>query len=111
MTFGPADAGARVTSHDDLKKALDLFQARGYDEIDTARSYVGGKQEAWTREADWKGRGLSVATKVYPIPAGKHKADVITEEFNTSLKELGTDCVDVSTRFISVISITAWTGG
>ncbi len=95
MTFGPADGGARVTNFDDFKKALDMFQARGYNEIDTARSYVAGKQEGWTREADWKGRGLSVATKVYPRPPGNHKADVVTEQFNISLKELGTDCVDV----------------
>ena len=96
MTFGPdASAGARITSPSEFTKYLDHLQAAGYNEIDTARSYVGGKQEAFTREAGWKDRGLTVATKVYPNVPGKHKAEVLTAEFNTSLKELGTDCVDI----------------
>ena len=103
MTFGPnVNAGARVTSLDDFNKALDMLQARGYNEVDTARGYVGGKQEAFTREANWKGRGLSITTKVYPRPAGNHKPDVITKHFNTALEELGTDCVDVSKEYIAV---------
>lgn len=36
-----------------------------------------------------------IATKVYPDKPGKHLPDVLTENFNTSLKELGTDCVDI----------------
>ncbi|MCJ1306824.1 hypothetical protein MMC25_000467, partial [Agyrium rufum] len=96
MTFGPdADKGARVTSLDDYNKCLDLFQSQGYNEIDTARVYVGGKQEAWTREARWKERGLTVATKWYPSQPGYHKAATVKEKLNESLKELGTDCVDI----------------
>ncbi len=96
MTFGPEGSMSQVHSLDVYKQALDMFQTRGYDEIDTARAYASGQQEAWTREAGWKDRGLTVATKVYPTSPGIHKADVLTEQFNTSLKELGTDCVDVS---------------
>ncbi len=52
QTFGPdPDTGARITSLDEYKTFLDHFQAAGFTEIDTARSYVGGKQEAFTREA------------------------------------------------------------
>ena len=52
MTFGPdPETGARVTSIDEYNTFLDHFQAAGYNEIDTARSYVGGKQEAFTKEA------------------------------------------------------------
>ncbi|KAK3313379.1 putative aflatoxin B1-aldehyde reductase [Apodospora peruviana] len=69
---------------------------RGYDEVDTARVYVGGKQEAFTREANWKSRGLKVATKLWPGLMGvSHKADVLSQNFETSLKELGTDSVDI----------------
>jgi aflatoxin B1 aldehyde reductase len=50
----------------------------------------------FTRAAGWKKRGMTIATKVYPTPAGTHRAEVITERFETSLRELGTDCVDVS---------------
>jgi aflatoxin B1 aldehyde reductase len=89
------EAGARITSLSDYNTFLDQFQAAGYNEIDTARTYVDGKQEAFTRDANWKGRGLTIATKLYPTPPGKHKAEVLTEQFNISLKELGAECVDI----------------
>lgn len=57
--------------------------------------YVGGKQEAWTRQAGWKDRGFTLATKVYPYEAGVHKPDRLKEHFETSLNELGADCVDI----------------
>ena len=75
MILGPAGApGARLTSMDDFRTALDLFEARGHRDLDTARAYVGGAQEAFTREAGWKERGLAVATKVYPLRPGAHAA-------------------------------------
>jgi len=96
MTFGPdPSTGARITSLPEYNTFLDHFQAAGYNEVDTARAYIGGKQEAFTREAHWKDRGLTLATKVYPREPGTHKPDVLTETFNTSLKELGTDTVDI----------------
>jgi len=88
-------AGARITSLDEYNKILDYFQGQGYNEVDTARVYVGGKQEAFTRDAKWKERGLTLATKVYPTEPGLHKRDEIRSRFETSLKELGTDCVDI----------------
>lgn len=74
---------------------LDRLQLAGYNEVDTARSYIGGGQEAFTREARWKERGLKLATKSYPKIPGTHTAEALTAEFETSLKELGTDCVDI----------------
>jgi aflatoxin B1 aldehyde reductase len=97
MNFGPDPSrGGRVTNLADFKSALDLFQEWGYSELDTARGYIGGKQESFTGTAGWKERGLTVATKFYPTPAGAHRAEFITEKFETSLRELGTGCVDVS---------------
>lgn len=98
MTFGPnVAAGARVTDLDEFKKTLDIFQSRGYNELDTARVYIGGKQEAFTAQAGWKERGFTLATKVkYPANHGDNTADKVVESVNTSLKELDTDCVDVS---------------
>ncbi|KAI9644098.1 hypothetical protein NHQ30_007450 [Ciborinia camelliae] len=94
--FGPdTSAGARITSLDEYNTLLDHFQAAGYNEVDTARTYIGGKQEAFTREAKWQERGLSLATKVYPSEAGCHSEAELTSRFETSLKELGTDCVDI----------------
>ena len=98
MTFGPkAEDGARITDMDTFKKALDVFQARGYNEVDTARMYVGQQQEAFTREAGWKERGLTLATKVqYPNKPGDNVPEKVMESVQQSLKDLGTDCVDVS---------------
>lgn len=96
MTFGPDESeGARITDINDYNKILDRFQGAGYNEIDTARVYVGGKQEAFTREARWKERGLTCATKWYPHTPGAHAPDVVEEKLNQSLKELGTDCIDI----------------
>jgi aflatoxin B1 aldehyde reductase len=96
MTFGPdLTTGARITSLDEFKKQLDYLQSQGYNEIDTARSYVGGQQEGWTRQAGWKERGLKIATKHYPHEAGQHKPENLRAALETSLKELGTDQVDI----------------
>lgn len=96
MTFGPdKDTGARVTSLDDYNKCLDALQGAGYNEVDTARAYVGGKQEAWTKDAKWQERGLTLATKCYPNPPQTHKPDDIRKSLETSLKELNTSCVDI----------------
>lgn len=97
MTFGPDEAaGARITDQSEFGKILDAFQARGYNEIDTARVYVDGKQEAFTREVGWKDRGLTLATKiVYPDKDGLNAHDEVLKSLDTSLKELGTETVDL----------------
>ena len=96
MTFGPDEnAGARITSLDDYNKCLDYFQSQGYNEIDTAREYIDGKQEAWTADAKWKDRGLMLATKSYPKVPGTHKPAAVRKQLETSLGELKTDCVDI----------------
>ena len=96
MTFGPdQSAGARVTTLEDYNKNLDYFQAQGYNEVDTARTYVGGKQEAWSKSANWKSRGLTLATKCYPREPGTHKPAVLRASLEKSLQELGADCVDI----------------
>ncbi|PLB44237.1 Aldo/keto reductase [Aspergillus steynii IBT 23096] len=96
MTLGPDTThGARITFLDEFNQCLDLFQQRGYHEIDTARLYDGGRQEAFTRKAQWKERGLSVATKWYPIKPGTHRPEILKEKLDESLRELGTDCIDI----------------
>ncbi|TLS26746.1 hypothetical protein PpBr36_04288 [Pyricularia pennisetigena] len=97
MTFGREQKwGARITDLDTFNKALDVFKSRGYSELDTARAYIGGQQEAFSREAGWKEKGFTLATKVmYPLEPGAHSADKIVEWVETSLKELGTDRIDI----------------
>ena len=54
-----------------------------------------GEREAFSAEAPWKERGLTLATEYYPREPGIHKAAVVKEQVALSLKELKTDCVDV----------------
>jgi aflatoxin B1 aldehyde reductase len=74
---------------------LDYFQSRGYNEVDTSRFYINGQQEAFTRKAQWKERGLKLATKHYPSTPGEHLPEKIRAALETSLRELGTDTVDI----------------
>ncbi|KAF9886324.1 hypothetical protein FE257_011583 [Aspergillus nanangensis] len=96
MTFGPDESqGARITSLDEFNRCLDYFQQQGFQEIDTARIYIGGQQEAFTAQAKWRERGLTLATKWYPKAPGAHKPDVLRQNLEVSLKELGTNQVDI----------------
>lgn len=98
MTFGPPGSeskGGRVTNLDEYNANLDYLQSRGYNEVDTARMYIQGDQEAFTREAHWKDRGLKLATKCYPSNPGDHAPAKLRATFETSLKELGADAVDI----------------
>ena len=96
MTFGPdKSTGARVTSLDEYNKCLDYFQKEGYNEVDTAESYVGGKQMAFSTQAKWKERGLTLATKYYPRPDAGHTMEILREKLDRCLSELKTDCVDI----------------
>lgn len=53
------------------------------------------KQEAFTAQAGWKDRGFKIATKSYPSVPGAHSAANLRKDLETSLAELGTDCVDI----------------
>lgn len=89
------EAGARILELDEFNRHLDYFQKQGYNEVDTARMYVGGKQEAWTRDAKWKERGLTLATKIYPEEPGMHEPSRLRKLITSSLNELGSETVDI----------------
>jgi aflatoxin B1 aldehyde reductase len=98
MTFGPPGSeskGGRITTLDDYNKCLDHLQSQGYNEVDTARAYIAGDQESFTREARWSDRGLTLATKCYPRDPGDHAPEKLKASLNKSLEELGTKCVDI----------------
>lgn len=98
MTFGPPGSerhGTRLTALSDFTACLDHYQSRGYGEVDTARTYVDGLQEGWTRRADWHRRGLALATKWYPYVPGEHAPGKLREALETSLRELGADSVSI----------------
>lgn len=97
MTYGPDEAlpDNRVTTVEEFKQHLDAFQKHGYNELDTARIYSMGKQEAFSAQAGWKEGGFKIATKSYPSVPGAHSAANLRNDLETSLAELGTDCVDI----------------
>ncbi|OAP62887.1 hypothetical protein AYL99_02114 [Fonsecaea erecta] len=95
MNFGPdPNAGGRITILDEFNRCLDHSQERGYSEVDTARLYMEGKQE-FTAAAQWKKRGLVLATKVYPVHPGFHGSQVLRTKVSDSLQALQTDHVDI----------------
>lgn len=98
MTFGPSGSetsGTRITSLDGFNECLDHYQSRGYNEVDTARTYVDGLQEGWSKAAKWRERKLSLATKWYPFNPGDHAKEKVKESCAKSLNELGADSVDI----------------
>ncbi|KAK1138761.1 hypothetical protein N8T08_002026 [Aspergillus melleus] len=96
MILGPDNThGARITSLDEFNACLDLFQRKEYHELDTARLYDAGRQEAFTCQAQWPERGLSIATKWYPIAPGMHRPEILEAKLEESLHGLGTDCLGI----------------
>ena len=95
-TMGPPGTNmARVTTVNETKKMFNILQSYGYKELDTARLYNNGKQEAFTRETGVLNEGFSVATKVYPVEAGMHKPKKLRQIFEISLRELGQESVEI----------------
>lgn len=66
MTLGNGAEQSRVSDLEDCKKILDIFQAHGHNEIDTARFYGGGTSEEYLGKLHWQDRGLVMDTKYYP---------------------------------------------
>lgn len=120
MTFGKEGSEqARVHDLETAGKILDIFQAHGHNEIDTARAYCEGTTETMLGDLEWQKRGLVMETKYYPtagksIPSSwnnnlRHTPEDLRENLMTSLKELKTDKIDmwylhgVSSTHISAI--------
>lgn len=108
MTFGKEGTEqARVHSLSACSSILDIFQAHGHREVDTARFYGEGSSEALLGDLDWKKRGLIMDTKFYPTagrgmsksdePKGgwRHTPAHLRENLENSLKALKTDKLDM----------------
>ncbi|KAI0371014.1 Aldo/keto reductase [Pilatotrama ljubarskyi] len=109
MTFGEAGKqGASVTDIEEIRAILDIFQAHGHYEVDTARLYAMGTSEEYLAKADWKKRGLVVDTKLYPLSAFEfyrkllpsnisvtHKPEDLRKWLAVSLEALNTDSIDL----------------
>ncbi|PAV19055.1 Aldo keto reductase [Pyrrhoderma noxium] len=107
MTFGEARAEqARVHDLEDVKKILDVFQAHGHTEVDTARVYCDGTSEEYLGKIDWQGRGLQMETKLYPTASSEalqkhfgmrisHSPEDLRKYLKISLKALNADKIDM----------------
>jgi len=107
MTFGePGTEGARVHETKDIEAILDVFQAHGHTEIDTARVYAGGTSEELLGKIDWKGRGLKLETKLYPNVANprlqqsrvgliSHSPEDLRKYLDISLKALNAEEIEM----------------
>lgn len=64
MTFGrEGTEQARVFTQKDCEAILNIFQAHGHNEVDTARFYGEGTSDEFLGDLDWKKRGLVMDTK------------------------------------------------
>lgn len=69
MTFGKdGTEQARVHDLQDCRSILEVFQAHGHSEVDTARFYCEGTSEEYLGDLDWKSMGLVMDTKVSKSP-------------------------------------------
>lgn len=81
---------------------LDVSQAHGHNEVDTARVYGGGSSEEYLGQLKWKERGLVMDTKLSPRKknivgpkAYSHAKDALKPALLESLEALQTDQVDM----------------
>ncbi|KAK6360891.1 hypothetical protein TWF730_007006 [Orbilia blumenaviensis] len=96
---------ARVHSLDTASALLDIFTTHGYTEVDTARIYGSGSSEEYFATLDWKARGLTLATKLYPtarmpIPVPdsmkfSHSPEDLRRGLMDSLKALRADKINL----------------
>ena len=93
MTFGTGDGG-RIQDHTEITKILDDFNSRGYDELDTARSYCGGNTEQVLNQLDCS-KLFKISTKAFPFHPGSHKPDQLENQLNESLAALGQSKIDI----------------
>lgn len=87
-------------------KLLDAFQARGHEEIDTARVYGSGTTEEMLGDLDWQKRKIVMGTKLYPNAGTQYAQMSVGDAYNhqpadvrrglqTSLKALKAEKVDL----------------
>ncbi|TVY85346.1 Aflatoxin B1 aldehyde reductase member [Lachnellula suecica] len=108
MTFGEEGTEqARVHDKADCAAILDIFQAHGHNEVDTARFYGEGTSESFLGDLNWQKRGIVMDTKYYPTvgramsksnaPEGgwSHSPEHLRKNLMDSLKALKADKIDM----------------
>lgn len=95
LVLGTGDFGrAKLSADAACHELIDGFRARGYNEIDTARMYTGGKSEQIIGNY-LSAKGPVVATKINPWnPEGLSRASVL-RQVESSLASLQRSSVDI----------------
>lgn len=108
MTFGDeGKEGARVYNVKDVEAIIDVFQAHGFSEIDTARVYCGGTAEYLLGKIDLKKRGIKIETKLYPT-VGPARATKPASEVITHTPEGLRKYLDISLKALNVDQLEIW---
>lgn len=60
----------QASVHDlkDARRIIDVFQAHGHNQIDTARVYGAGSSEEYLGQLHLDKEGFLIDTKFYPVP-------------------------------------------
>ncbi|EXJ84887.1 hypothetical protein A1O3_05562 [Capronia epimyces CBS 606.96] len=105
VVLGTASMGSRlsplakITTVEDANKFVNLFRARGYADIDTARAYPVGRggtcEKLLGEDALRLSKWANVSTKVSSFMPGSHRAKNIAMSIDRSLEALNMDTVDV----------------
>jgi len=99
----PGAEQVRVDTLEESAAILDVFQAHGHSEIDTAIVYGGGSSEQYLGQLHWKERGIVMDTKFSPRtdlglgPDVKttHSPEHLRLALKKSLESLKTDKIDM----------------
>jgi aflatoxin B1 aldehyde reductase len=90
-----AEYGGRVTEVSEVHKIFKHFSNSGHKELDTARMYIKGEQEAFTAAAGYQDLNLEIVTEIYPQFGLNYTHTCIRATIKKSLLELKIDCVDI----------------
>lgn len=103
MTFGEEGTEcARIHDLKEVENILDVFQAHGHTEIDTARMYCGGTSEEYLGKINWQKRGLVMETKLYPLKGNIPGAEFITHSPEDLRKHLMKSLTALNTKKVDV---------
>ncbi|KAF7440761.1 hypothetical protein PC9H_001109 [Pleurotus ostreatus] len=98
LTFGAEGKDcARVHDINDVEAILDVFQAHGHTEVDTARMYAGGTSEEYLGKTNHRDRGLKIETKLLPWRSlgFSHDPEGLRKHLLASKKALDIDTLEM----------------
>ncbi|KXS13563.1 aflatoxin B1 aldehyde reductase member 2 [Gonapodya prolifera JEL478] len=93
MTFGTGPGG-RIADKTIIQKILDYYKSKGHKEVDTARMYCAGNTEEVLGEMEVP-KQFEIASKINPAVFGDHSPEKLRSQFDTILKALKADKVDL----------------